>query len=203
MSQNQFLVNRLKDVLNLQKDQELADHLGVPPNILSSWKKSKSQLTHEVINFCIQHRIDLNAIFYQTDEALKPLQHINLIPADHIYSYLIHTDQNARKETTIPFTSLTKNVAIGFQVISSNMEPTIPISSFVMCQELTYQDVVTGSVCVIISKTKGFYIGKVIETNPNFIRTRSENILYEDMIFTMDEIMEVYLVVSNIKNIKH
>lgn len=83
------------------------------------------------------------------------------------------------------------------------MEPTIPISSFVMCQELAYQDVATNSVYVIISKTKGFYIGKAIETNPDSIRTRSENILYEDMIFTKDEVMEVYLVVSNIKNIKH
>ncbi|MBO8183309.1 MAG: helix-turn-helix domain-containing protein [Archaeoglobus sp.] len=62
-SQVENILNRLKIVLDIRKDKNLAKLLGVKPSTLSTWK-ARNTLDYELlINICVMRNINLNWLF--------------------------------------------------------------------------------------------------------------------------------------------
>ncbi|TVR29679.1 MAG: hypothetical protein EA390_09385 [Balneolaceae bacterium] len=58
------ILARLKDELNLQKDVDLAEFLGVAQNTISAWKKRDSVNYELIFDKVIPYNIDLNWLIY-------------------------------------------------------------------------------------------------------------------------------------------
>lgn len=57
------VLSRLKNILNIKKDIELAIFLDIDPDILSAWKKNNSVNYKYLINQCLLNGIKLDKVF--------------------------------------------------------------------------------------------------------------------------------------------
>lgn len=56
-------IERLKESLEISKDKELVEALGIKQNTLSTWKSRNTLDYSVIISFCEERGIDLNYIF--------------------------------------------------------------------------------------------------------------------------------------------
>jgi len=70
---------RLKDELNLSKDVDLADFLGVAQNTISAWKKRNSVNYDLIFDKIAPYNIDLNWLVYGKDTPHPPESEVKLL----------------------------------------------------------------------------------------------------------------------------
>ena len=70
---------RLKDELNLSKDVDLADFLGVAQNTISAWKKRNSVNYDLIFEKIAPYNIDLNWLVYGKDSPQPPESEVKLL----------------------------------------------------------------------------------------------------------------------------
>lgn len=193
------IIKRLKEFLKIKTDLELSIILGVKPNTISSWKKRNSLQFETIIDLCKRNKIDLNSLFYADGTTLKAEKkknnkEIKLVSSEMHFQYLIDSKDTLGSLPVFNFPFL-DDVEIGFQVISENMIPTVRVSSYVICKQVSFDEVKPLEIYVLNLKNKGLFVYrfKKEEINGHLVFS-SDNLAFEDIEISANEIQEVFVV---------
>lgn len=195
-----LVLSKLKKLMKISTDIELAELLNVKPNTISTWKKRNSLDFAAIISICELYEIDLNEIFYTTENFSSKnksyLSETPLICREVQFQYCI--DSKAILENlpkyNFPFIR-SENTRI-FQVLSNNMFPIIDENSYAICEETKMEHVQDNSLVVIVSKSKGLFVNRIHRSHKSkdIFLLSSENSFYETVKFESDEINEIWLI---------
>lgn len=195
-----LILKKLKKSLKINTDIQLSEILNVKPNTISTWKKRNSLDYSCLISICQLYEIDLNYIF-SNENAVKSNEggyscETPLVSSEVQFQYCLDssTMTDSLPKYNLPF--IRNYDTRIFQVSSNNMYPLIELNSFVICELSDIESMQEGSIAVVISKKRGFFINK-ISTNGNDDNTllfHNENSFYNDVVFSKGDINEVWLV---------
>lgn len=193
------VIKRLKELLKIKTDLELATILGVKPNTISSWKKRNSLQFETIIELCKENNIDLNELFYSDvvnykSEKQKNSKEVKLVSSELHFQYLLDSKDTLESLPIFNFPFL-EDVEIGFQVISENMVPTVRVSSYVICKRLDLKSIKPLEIYVIHLKNKGLFVHRFerVELNGTLI-FGSDNRAFSDIEINPRDIEEVFVV---------
>lgn len=204
-SQNAISVlNRLKSLLNIKTDADLAEFLNVKANTISTWKSRNSVDYQLIISVCELYEIDLNFLFLGVDRLSTepPTSRFAIIDRELHLQYCSESDrENAFKNKEIfrlPTASQSK--IRGFEVGSNNMFPVLEENSVVICEEIQFNDITENALIVVVSRKKGIFAGYFSAINKNIFSINFENNLVNDVLFDVDEDCEFWNVKSIISH---
>lgn len=203
------VIRRLKQLLGLKTDIELANLLEIKPNTLSSWKIRDTMRYDKIIEACKQHKIDLNELFLVHPNAVYNVnldsRVVKMISVNHHIEYFINPEKCLATSPACVFTT-EEEVSIGFQIGVENMYPTIKVSSYVLSTKILPSEMKPWHIYLLVVENRGIlcYRFKRILENGELLFV-SDNPAFEQMILTVDEIREVFCIrgifAPNIKNI--
>ncbi|WP_264558019.1 helix-turn-helix domain containing protein [Flavobacterium sp. N1718] len=131
------VIARLKEVLKIRKDIQLAEFLNVRPNTISTWKKRNTLDYDALIRICDLYELDLNEILLGKNRMAGLSSETPLLKREVLFQYTAGTDRGALMEGTtrynFPFISTEQSMA--FQVVGNNMFPVIEENTFVICEK--------------------------------------------------------------------
>lgn len=199
-SQNANLIlNRLKKTLKIATDIELSKILNVKPNTISSWKKRNTVDYNTIISICELYEIDLNSIFFNQ----KPKNTIDylssktpLVSSELQFQYCIDKESLIEILPVYHFPFIKSDNTILFQVSSNNMHPLIKSNSFVVCESIKIDEIKNNSLVAITSKTKGFFINRILlnKINNDVLILNNENSFFSNIEIKKAEINEVWII---------
>lgn len=156
---------RLKERLKIRTDTELSLILEVQPNTISSWKKRNTLDYSLIIGICKLYKIDLNELFYGEESIKAETIKVPMVTKETLHEYTNGQidDLTDLPQYSLPFINNSQSRI--FQVNSNNMFPVLEEDSFAICEKIKIQSIKNNSILAIVSKKKGFFIGRVEETN--------------------------------------
>ena len=198
-SQNAInVINKLKKSLKIKTDVELSEFLNIRPNTISTWKKRNSVDYDSIISICELYELDLNEILLDRKETGAYEAKTTLVTREVQYQYSKEQDVSTLLDIlpkyNFPFVVAEKSRA--FQVVSNNMFPVIEENSFVICEQISTNEIKDNSVVVLISQEKGLFVNRICKNKyeeKQFILS-SENDFYQEIIIDESEIREVWTV---------
>jgi transcriptional regulator with XRE-family HTH domain len=199
-SQNANLIlKKLKKTLKIATDIELSKILNVKPNTISSWKKRNTVDYNTIISICELYEIDLNEIFINT-KAKNTIDFIScktpLVSSELQFQYCIEKESLLESLPVYHFPFIKSSNTMVFQVSSNNMYPLIKLNSYVVCEAKDLNEIKDNSLAVIISRTKGFFMNRILmnKTNNNTLILNNENTFFSNIEFEKSDINEIWLV---------
>ena len=198
-SQNAInVINKLKKSLKIKTDVELSEFLNIRPNTISTWKKRNSVDYDSIISICELYELDLNEILLDRKETGAYEAKTTLVTREVQYQYSKEQDVSTLLDIlpkyNFPFVVAEKSRA--FQVVSNNMFPVIEENSFVICEQISTNEIKDNSIVVLISQEKGLFVNRICKNKyeeKQFILS-SENDFYQEIIVDESEISEVWTV---------
>lgn len=198
-SQNAInVINKLKKSLKIKTDVELSEFLNIRPNTISTWKKRNSVDYDSIISICELYELDLNEILLDRKETGAYEAKTTLVTREVQYQYSKEQDVSTLLDIlpkyNFPFVIAEKSRA--FQVVSNNMFPVIEENSFVICEQISTNEIKDNSIVVLISQEKGLFVNRICKNKyeeKQFILS-SENDFYQEIIIDESEIREVWTV---------
>ena len=198
-SQNAInVINKLKKSLKIKTDVELSEFLNIRPNTISTWKKRNSVDYDSIISICELYELDLNEILLDRKETGAYEAKTTLVTREVQYQYSKEQDVSTLLDIlpkyNFPFVVAEKSRA--FQVVSNNMFPVIEENSFVICEQISTNEIRDNSIVVLISQEKGLFVNRICKNKyeeKQFILS-SENDFYQEIIIDESEIREVWTV---------
>lgn len=198
-SQNAInVINKLKKSLKIKTDVELSEFLNIRPNTISTWKKRNSVDYDSIISICELYELDLNEILLDRKETVAYEAKTTLVTREVQYQYSKEQDVSTLLDIlpkyNFPFVIAEKSRA--FQVVSNNMFPVIEENSFVICEQISTNEIRDNSIVVLISQEKGLFVNRICKNKyeeKQFILS-SENDFYQEIIIDESEIREVWTV---------
>lgn len=198
-SQNAInVINKLKKSLKIKTDVELSEFLNIRPNTISTWKKRNSVDYDSIISICELYELDLNEILLDRKETGAYEAKTTLVTREVQYQYSKEQDVSTLLDIlpkyNFPFVVAEKSRA--FQVVSNNMFPVIEENSFVICEQISTNEIKDNSIVVLISQEKGLFVNRICKNKyeeKQFILS-SENDFYQEIIIDESEIREVWTV---------
>lgn len=198
-SQNAInVINKLKKSLKIKTDVELSEFLNIRPNTISTWKKRNSVDYDSIISICELYELDLNEILLDRKETGAYEAKTTLVTREVQYQYSKEQDVSTLLDIlpkyNFPFVIAEKSRA--FQVVSNNMFPVIEENSFVICEQISTNEIRDNSIVVLISQEKGLFVNRICKNKyeeKQFILS-SENDFYQEIIIDESEIREVWTV---------
>ncbi len=194
------VISRLKEVLKIRKDIQLAEFLNVRPNTISTWKKRNTLDYDALIRICDLYELDLNEILLGKNRLSGLSSETPLLKREVLFQYAAGTDRGALMEGTtrynFPFISTEQSMA--FQVVGNNMYPVIEENTFVICEKTFLYDVRESWLVVVVSKQKGMFVNKVAG-NPGHMGElvlTNENKRYNDIRLLFTEIDEIWRIIG-------
>jgi len=200
-SQNaNLIIARLKKMLKIATDIELSKILNVKPNTISSWKKRDTLDYNSIISICELYEIDLNEVFLNTKSKKNVLDYSScktpLVSSELQFQYCVDKESLVENLPLYHFPFIKSDNSILFQVSSNNMHPIIESNSFIVCELTSPKNIKNNSLTVIISRTKGFFINRIlINKENNAVFTLSnENSFFSNIEFKKSDINEIWLI---------
>lgn len=194
------IIARLKEVLKIRKDIQLAEFLNVRPNTISTWKKRNTLDYDALVRICDLYELDLNEILLGKNRFSGLSSETPLLRREVLFQYTAGTDRGALMEETprfnFPFLSAEQSMA--FQVVGNNMFPVFEENSFVICEKTFLYDVREHWLVVVVSKQKGMFVNRVAG-NPGHMGElvlTNENKRYNDIRLLFTEIDEIWRIVG-------
>ncbi|UMY64787.1 helix-turn-helix domain-containing protein [Flavobacterium sp. HJ-32-4] len=194
------VIARLKEVLKIRKDIQLAEFLNVRPNTISTWKKRNTLDYDALIRICDLYELDLNEILLGKNRMAGLSSETPLLKREVLFQYTAGTDRGALMEGTtrynFPFISTEQSMA--FQVVGNNMFPVIEENTFVICEKTFLYDVRENWLVVVVSKQKGMFVNR-IAGNPGHMGElvlTNENKRYNDIRLLFTEIDEIWRIIG-------
>lgn len=197
------IIERFKNSMNIEKDVDLAQILGVLPSTISTWKKRNS-LNHDLlIELCKKHKIDLNYLFFGTspEVSTKSLR-TPFVNRFSLHEYTLGNFENNLWDLPAYIFPFVKNkTSRAFQVISGNMWPLIEEDSVVICQKAELSEIQQEEVLALISRKKGFFINRVktIEETKLLLTNDNPHFMKSDMYLEREYIDEAWWVTGILK----
>ncbi|MDI1255504.1 MAG: LexA family transcriptional regulator [Flavobacterium sp.] len=200
------VIDRLKKLLKIKRDAQLAAILKVRANTISTWKK-RNTLDHEaIILVCENYKFDLNYILLNIKKSSASATQTPILSRDVQFQYALGNDTEALLEA-LPkyhFPFINGEDSRAFQVISNNMFPLIEENSYVICEST--ETIITNIPVVIVSRNKGIFINKLYPNpfNEGEFILSSENEGYRDVILEASDIDEIWKIRAQLSyNINH
>lgn len=187
------LINNLKKYLGLKTDKELAEYWDIPVRRIQTWKSRNSPISfREIINFCLQNSMDLNAIFYG-----KPIsQKVNGCPATHIQppaSAIKHADYTSdqivdvlhiNREWAHHVLGITEDNLVEIRIAGNNMMPWVAEGDVVFI-DISHTAVVTDAPYVL-KYGNTLVVKRLIRHSDGSIVAKSDSQYCEDELFPPD-----------------
>lgn len=194
-----LIIDKLKKHLNINTDLDLSELLNVRPNTISTWKKRNSLDFNLIVALCEKNNIDLNDLFFNKPSTQLYVsdksQETPLISREIQYKYCMgNLDLSTLPSYNFP--SIKSAHSRAFQVTSNNMLPLIEENSYVVCESATIDSLPDDAIVVIVSKTQGLFINKLINSKNNNapLLLRSVNPFFKDLSLNAEEINEIWLI---------
>lgn len=194
------IISRLKDVLKIRKDIQLAEFLNVRPNTISTWKKRNTLDYDALIRICDLYELDLNEILLGKNRLSGMSSETPLLRREVLFQYTAGTDRGLLMEGTprynFPFIATEQSMA--FQVVGNNMFPVLEENAFAICEKTFLYDVREGWLVVVVSRQKGMFINRVAG-NPGHMGElvlTNENKRYNDIRLLFTEIDEIWRIIG-------
>ena len=190
---NQIIVDRIKKIMRLRWDHELADALGISTMTLSSWKRSEEQLLRGVIEFAIENKMDINTLLYPSvNNRDYKKKEIKVLRSEDLYSYLLNPAATLLRIPSFDF-PFKEDVSLAFQVISPNMEPALVATSYVLTGEVLQDNLTVRNIYVLLVPNKGIYYLRYNGRNEEKqLMFSSDNKNYTDYMFKVGEVIKYY-----------
>lgn len=195
-----LILTKLKKALKINSDKQLSEFLNIKPNTISTWKKRDSVDYKIIISICELYEIDLNEIFYDSvnhfDKNKNYLTDTPLICRQIQFQYCVDSSSILDSLPKYNFPFIRSESTRVFQVLSNNMFPIIDENSFVICEEITKDQIQDNSLVVIVSKSKGLFINRIHNSHKSkdFYLLSSENSFFETIKLEADVINEIWLI---------
>lgn len=198
------IISRLKEMLKIRKDIQLAEFLNVRPNTISTWKKRNTLDYDALVRICDLYELDLNEVLLGRKRHGAVSSETPLLTRDLLFQYTAGTDRATLMEI-VPkynFPFLSAGPSMAFQVVGNNMYPTIPENAFVICEKTFLFDIREDWPVVVISRQKGLFVNRVAG-NPGHMGElvlSNDNKKHRDirLLFTeVDEIWKITGVLSH------
>lgn len=193
MSFNNGLVRRLKKELKVEKDLDLAEIFNVSPFMFSSWKRSKRRLIEEIVKYGVKNHLDFNKIFHSEAKEQLLEGETPVLMAEDLFEYCLSPAMKQDLAARYKLPIITGDT-IGFQIISKNMEPRIPISSIVFGKDTKLDLLKYRDICVIHTASKGLFVNRYVERIEEECVFTNDNELFNDLRFREEEIISVFKV---------
>lgn len=195
MSLNSTLVRRLKEQFKVKQDRDLAEIFNVSPFMFSAWKRSKGRLIEEVVKYGVKNHLDFNKIFHSEVKEQLLQGETPVLMAEDLFEYCLNPVKKQDLATRYKLPIITGDT-IGFQIISKNMEPRIPISSIVFGKEAKLDLLRYRDICVIHTSSKGLFVSSYVERIEEEYIFTNDNEAFNDLRFKEEEIISVFKVNS-------
>ena len=203
-----LILKKLKKTLKIRTDIELSEILNVRPNTISTWKKRNTLDYTTIISICELYEVDLNELFLDKKKSSDASYNFDtpLVSSELQFQYCVDNEGLLENLPKYNFPFIRNEDSRVFQVSSNNMYPVIEQNSFVICELTTIDTVKDGSIVVIVSKNKGFFINKIKkdETNETIVVLLNENNFFNSIPFNISDMDEVWMIKGilsyNLKN---
>lgn len=192
------VIKKLKKLLGIKTDLELATILDVKPNTISSWKKRNSLQYEGLIALCKENRIDLNELFFKDSSSVYSnsllKRKVKMISIEHHFEYFLDADKTLAAAPSFVFPT-TEEVDVAFQVAPENMYPTLKVSSYVITKKVEIRDIQPWHLYLFLLKGKGLmtYRFKRVLDNKHLLFI-SDNTNFENLEVDPAEIMEIFCI---------
>lgn len=194
------VISRLKEMLKIRKDIQLAEFLNVRPNTISTWKKRNTLDYDALIRICDLYELDLNEILLGKNRLNGTSTQTPLLSREVLFQYTAGTDRGTLMDLTprynFPFISTEQSMA--FQVVGNNMFPTIEENSFVICEKTFLYDLREDWTVVVVSKQRGMFVNRVAG-NPGHMGElvlTNDNAKYSDIRMLFTEVDEIWKIIG-------
>lgn len=193
-----LILKKFKKSLKISTDIQLSEILNVKPNTISTWKKRNSVDYKLIISICELYEIDLNHIFGNQVKMVNndpfALCETALVSKEQQFQYCIDKEEVIEHLPKYHFPFIKADGSVLFQVSSNNMSPMIEENSFAICEISSLKSISDDSLVVIISKSKGFFINKIIKSKENkeMFTLCNENAFYNDINIHAKDINEIW-----------
>ncbi|MGG5578753.1 helix-turn-helix domain-containing protein [Myroides sp. C15-4] len=192
------VIRRLKVLLGLKTDLELANLLEIKPNTLSSWKIRETVRYDRIIEVCKKNKIDLNEVFLIHPNSVYSInldeRIVKMISVDHHIEYFINPERCLASTPSYVFPT-EEEVDIAFQVGVENMFPTIKVSSYLLSKKIALSEMKPWNIYVLIVENKGvlcYRFKRVTDTKA--LLFIADNAAFESLLLQEEEIREVFCV---------
>lgn len=195
-----LILKRLKKALQINTDIELSKLLDIKPNTISTWKKRDTLDYSAIISICNLYEIDLNRILSEKSYNEKvnniTLNNTPLIKRELQFEYCLGNEDLLNSLPQYHFPFIQSKIARAFEIVSNNMNPTINANSFVVCEITDIKSIEENAIVVIISKTKGLIINRVINNSPleNNFTLSNDNTFFRNTTIDSVDIKEIWAV---------
>lgn len=192
------VINRLKQLLELKTDLELANLLEIKPNTLSSWKIREMVRYDKIIDICKKYKIDLNEVFLIHPNSVYNVdlddRVVKMISADHQIEYFMNSVKCLGSTPSYVFPT-EEEVDIAFQIGVENMFPTIKVSSYLLSKKIDLSEVKPWNIYVLVVENRGIlcYRFKRLMNTHEWLFV-SDNPAFESLTLQKNEIREVFSV---------
>lgn len=195
-----LILKRLKKALQINTDIDLSKLLNIKPNTISTWKKRDTLDYSAIISICNLHEIDLNKILSEKSYNEKvnniTVNNTPLIKRELQFEYCLGNEDLLSSLPQYHFPFIQSKISRAFEIVSNNMNPTINANSFVVCEITDIKSIEENAIAVIISKTKGLIINRVINNSPleNNFTLSNDNTFFRNTTIDSDDIKEIWAV---------
>jgi len=203
------VIGRLKQLLKLKTDLELANLLEIKPNTLSSWKIRETLRYDKVIEVCKKYKIDLNEVFLVHPNSVYNVdledRIVKMISVDHQIEYFINPEKCLATSPSCIFPT-EEEVDTAFQIGVENMYPTIKVSSYVLSKQIDLAEIKPWHIYLLVVEGKGIlcYRFKRLGEQGELVFI-SDNPAFDSLTIQSDEIREIYCIrgifLPNVKNL--
>lgn len=195
-----LILKRLKKALQINTDIELSKLLDIKPNTISTWKKRDTLDYSAIISICNFHEIDLNKILSEKNHNEKTnniiLNNTPLIKREIQFEYCLGNEDLLNSLPKYHFPFIQSKISRVFEIVSNNMEPLVNANSFVVCEIADIKSIEEDAIVVIISKTKGLIINRIINNSPleNNFTLSNDNAFFKNTTIDSEDIKEIWTV---------
>ena len=189
---------KLKRLLGIKTDLQLANMFGVKPNTISTWKSRDTMQYSKIILLCKEHKIDLNELFFVDPKVVynKNLakRKVRLISVEHQLEYYINPERTLVGSPVFGFPT-DEEVDIGFQIASDNMYPTLKVGSYALAKEIGFEELKTWHIYLLLVEGRGIlcyrFKNHVADKGLLFV---SDNAAHESIVLQPQEVKKVFCI---------
>lgn len=198
MKSSDNIIKKLKQLLGLKTDLELANILHVKPNTVSSWKSRETLQYEKIILLCKENKIDLNDLFFdETNRANSTdlqKRKVKMVSVDHHFEYFLNPERVWATSPSYIFPT-EEEVDTAFQIATENMYPTIKVSSYVLTKKIDLKDIKPWNLYILVLEGRGilcYRFKRVTDKNELFFISDNEN--FENLTVSPDQIKEIFCI---------
>lgn len=192
------VIKKLKELLDIRTDLELAKLIKVKPNTISSWKSRETLQYDTIIQLCQERNINLNELFFDDYEesfnAKVNKKKIGMISIENQLQYYICSKATLAMVPAVFFPT-DSDIDIAFQLGRNNMQPTIKLGTYAMCKKISNRIIHASRVYVLVVENRGILCNrfKGYDSKSDLIFS-NDNDEFEDVHIKWENIKEIFLV---------